>query len=147
MIVPPNPAAISGLVQQEVRMLLKEHRLEPRQLVIIGPASKAKGPLANVSSVDGVPLVDDATLWREGKGVLCSTARSFKGLEADVVILCDFSGLGSLFTVSDLYVALTRARSHLIIVAHDRAAKESLDEALAAAIAKAPRRERVTAVG
>ena len=55
--------------------------------------------------------------------------------EADVVILCDFSGLGSLFTVSDLYVALTRARSHLIIVAHDRAAKESLDAALAAAIA------------
>jgi hypothetical protein len=136
VIVPPNPMAISGLVQQEVRVLLREHRLEPRQLVIIGPASKAKGPLASVSSVDGVPLVDDATLWREGKGVLCSTARSFKGLEADVVILCDFSGLGSLFTMSDLYVALTRARSHLIIVAHDRAAKESLDAALAAAIAE-----------
>ena len=67
--------------------------------------------------------------------MLVTTARSFKGLEADVVILCDFSGLGNLFTVSDLYVALTRARSHLIIVAHDRAAKESLDAALAAAIA------------
>jgi len=55
----------------------------------------------------------------------------FQGLEADVVILSDFSGLGSLFTVSDLYVALTRARSHLIIIAHDRAAKERLDAALA----------------
>ena len=127
--------AISGLVQQEVRTLLKEHRLEPRQIAIIGPASKAKSPLASVTSVDGVALVDDASLWREGKGVLCSTARSFKGLEADVVILCDFSGLGSLFTVSDLYVALTRARSHLIIIVHDRAARESLDAALAAAIA------------
>jgi ATP-dependent exoDNAse (exonuclease V) alpha subunit len=86
-------------------------------------------------SIDGIPLIDDASLWRQGKGVLCSTARSFKGLEADVVIVCDFSGLSSLFTVSDLYVALTRARSHLIIVAHDRAAKERLDAALAAAIA------------
>ena len=80
-------------------------------------------------------MVDDAAAWRDGKGILCSTARSFKGLEADVVILCDFSGLGNLFTVSDFYVALTRARSHLVIVAHDRTAKESLDVALAAATA------------
>jgi hypothetical protein len=136
IIVPPNAAAISGLVQQEVRLLLKEHRLEPRQIAIIGPASKVKGPLAHVSSIDGVPLVDDATLWREHKGVLCTTARSFKGLEADVVILCDFSGLGNLFNVSDLYVALTRARSHLVIVAHDRTAKEVLDPAMAAAISE-----------
>jgi hypothetical protein len=135
LIVPSVPNAISGLAQHEVRTLLKEHRLEPRQIAIIGPASKAKGPLASVASVDGVALVDDASLWRAGKGVLCSTARSFKGLEADVVILCDFSGLGSLFTVSDLYVALTRARSHLIIIVHDRAAREGLDAALAAAIA------------
>ena len=108
---------------------------ESRQIAILGPASKAKGPLATVSAIDGVPLIDDASQWRDGKGILFSTARSFKGLEADVVILCDFSGLGSLFTVSDLYVALTRARSHLVIVAHDRAAKETLDVALAAAVA------------
>ena len=123
-----------------MRSLLKEHRLEPRQIAIIGPASKAKGPLAAVNAIDGVPLIDDASAWREGKGILCSTARSFKGLEADVVILCDFSGLGTLFTVSDLYVALTRARSHLVIVAHDRVAKESLNVALAAAIADGCRR-------
>ena len=135
MIVPSNPAAISGLVQAEVRTLLKDHRLELRQIAIIGPASKAKGPLSNVVNIDGIPLIEDAASWREGRGILCSTARSFKGLEADVVILCDFSGVGHLFTVSDLYVALTRARSFLIIVAHDRAAKERLDKALVAAIA------------
>jgi hypothetical protein len=135
IITPSNPAAISGLVTQEVRALLMDHRLEPRQIAIIGPASKTKGPLANVTAVDGVPLIEDAAQWRGGGGVLCSTARSFKGLEADVVILADFSGLGGLFTISDLYVALTRARSHLIVVAHDRAARESLDAALAAAIA------------
>jgi hypothetical protein len=135
LIVPQSPAAISGLVQQELRALIADHRLEPRQIAILGPASKAKGPLANVNAVDGVALIDDAAAWRQGKGVLVTTARSFKGLEADVVILCDFSGLGNLFTVCDLYVALTRARSHLIIVAHDRNAKESLDAALAAAIA------------
>jgi hypothetical protein len=134
-IVPQSPAAISGLVQREVKSLLKEHRLEPRQIAIIGPASKVKGPLRAVEAIDGVSLIDDAAAWRDGKGILCTTTRSFKGLEADVVVLCDFSGIGSFFTVSDLYVALTRARSHLVIVAHDRTAKESLDVALAAAIA------------
>lgn len=135
IITPPSPAAVSGLVQQEVRVLLREHHLEPRQIAILGPASKSRGPLASVVAIDGVQLVEDASRWREGQGILCSTARRFKGLEADVVIIADFSGLGRLFTVSDLYVALTRARSHLIIVAHDRAAKESLDAARAAAIA------------
>lgn len=135
LLVPQSPAAISGLVQQEVRSLLKDHRLDPSQIAIIGPAGRTKGPLATVSTIDGIPLIDDASLWRRGQGVLYSTARSFKGLEADVVILCDFSGLGSFFTVSDLYVALTRARSHLVIVAHDRRSKESLDDALAAAAA------------
>jgi len=135
VITPQSPAAIGGLIQQEVRGLLRDHRLDPRQIAILGPTGKAKGPLAAVAHIDGTPLIDDASQWRQGKGVLVTTARSFKGLEADVVVLADLPKFGALFTVSDLYVALTRARSHLIIVAHDRAARESLDAALAVAIA------------
>lgn len=135
IITPKDPTAITGLIQQELRSLLNEHRLSPQQIAIIGPAGKARGPLAKITDVDEVPLVEDARKWREGGGVLVTTARSFKGLEADVVILADFSGLGGLFTVSDLYVALTRARSHLIIVAHDRASREQIDGAISAAIA------------
>lgn len=135
IITPKDPTAISGLIQQELRSLVGEHRLTPRQIAIIGPAGKARGPLGSVTAVDGVPLVEDARVWREGGGILVTTARSFKGLEADVVVLADFSGLGGLFTVCDLYVALTRARSHLIIVAHDRAAREQIDSAISAAVA------------
>lgn len=135
IITPKDPTAILGLIQQELRSLLTEHRLSPRQIAIIGPAGKARGPLGSVTAVDGVPLVEDARAWREGGGILVTTARSFKGLEADVVILADFSGLGGLFTVCDLYVALTRARSHLIIVTHDRAAREQIDSAISAAVA------------
>ncbi len=135
VITPVTPAAISGLIQQELRVLLSEHRLAPQQIAILGPTSKSKGPLAAVHAIEGVPLIEDAAHWRMGGGILVSTARSFKGLEADVVLLADFSRLGSFFTVSDLYVALTRARSHLIIVAHDRVAREQLDTAVSAAIA------------
>lgn len=135
IILPRSPAAISGLVQHEVRTLLSEHRLEPRQIAVIGPAGRAKGPLASVAAIGGIPVVDSAAEWREGKALLCTTARSFKGLEADVIILCDFAGFGALFTISDLYVAMTRPRSHLIIVARDHSAEAALGGALAAAIA------------
>ncbi|MEA2906276.1 MAG: hypothetical protein QOI12_3663 [Alphaproteobacteria bacterium] len=135
IIVPQSPAAISGLIQQEVRTLFSEHLLEPRQIALVGPAGHSKGPLANVYSISDVPVVDSATEWREGKGLLCTTARSFKGLEADVIILYDFAGLGPLFTMSDLYVAMTRPRSYLIIIARDRSTKLSLEKALAVAIA------------
>lgn len=139
IIVPQTPAAISGLVQQEVRSLIIDHRLDPRQIALIGPAGHAKGPLAGVSNIDGVEIVDSAEDWRRGKGILCTTARSFKGLEADVVILYDFAGLSTLFTTSDLYVAMTRARSYLIIVARDRAAKSTFDAARQAALSTGSR--------
>lgn len=135
IITPNDPTAMAGLVQQEVRALLTEHRLKASQIAILGPAAKARGPLAKVPSIDGVPLIEDAGTWRNGGGILVTTTRSFKGLESDVVILVDFSGLGGLFTVGDLYVALTRPRSHLIIVARDRAAREKIDSAIAAASA------------
>ena len=67
MIVPQSPTAISGLVQQEVRSLLKDHRLEPRQIAILGPASKAKGPLASVTAVDGETVTIDGNHPLAGK--------------------------------------------------------------------------------
>lgn len=135
IVTASSPTQVGGLVQQEVRSLLRDHYLSPRQIVLIGPTSRAKGSLAGCSKVVDVPLVESAAIWREGNGILCTTARKFKGLEADVVILYDFAGLGALFTASDLYVAMTRARSHLVVIARDRSGKPILDSALAAALA------------
>jgi len=54
--------------------------------------------------------------WRQGKGVLITTARAFKELEADVVVLHDVGALSSYFAAFDLYVACTRARFMLIVL-------------------------------
>ncbi|MBY5340437.1 nuclease-related domain-containing DEAD/DEAH box helicase [Rhizobium leguminosarum] len=133
VIVPPNASALSGLVQQELRSLLKEHRLAPKQIAVLAPTQRQNGPLSQVHAINGIPFTSDAAAWRANSGILWSTARSFKGLEADVILLCGFPGLGDVFTVSDLYVALTRARSHLVIVPRDRTAREILDHAIAVA--------------
>ena len=133
LIVPQTPPAIGGLVLNELRDLLGAHRLEPRQIVVISPSTHANGPLSAAAGVDRTAFVDSALDWRKGKGILLTTARRFKGLEADAVVLCDFAGIGGSFTLRDLYVALTRARSHLVIVAHDRRSAEVFDVAIAAA--------------
>lgn len=123
----------SGLVVEEVRRLLKNDELAPQQIALIGPAAKSKSTLSDVDEVDGVKLVTDAELWRRGGGVLVTTARSFKGLEADAVLIYDLGGFSDLFTRADLYVACTRAKHVLVALSYDGATREVLDHAISAA--------------
>lgn len=129
LIAAPTREAVAGIVQNEIKRLLGDHRLSPNQIVLIGPQAWKNGVLGKWSKIADVPLTDSAAAWREGKGLLCTTARRFKGLEADVVVLYDPVGLGPLFTASDLYVAVTRARGHLLIVAADSAFSQALHAA------------------
>jgi hypothetical protein len=128
----PSMASEAGIVLAEVRQLLQKG-IKPPQLALIGPSSHAKGSLADHSEVAGVPLIDDAIDWRRGAGVLVTTARAFKGLEADVVIVYGLSGFGALFTPIDLYVAWTRARHRLVLVCQSGEVRATAEAALAAA--------------
>jgi hypothetical protein len=126
------PAQEAGLVAAELRRLLETEQVKPSQIVLIGPAAKERGSLKGLNEVSGVKIVTSAADWRNGKGVLCSTARSFKGLEADIVIVYDLAALGLGFTQADLYVACSRARHVLILVTHDERIRSVLEEAEAA---------------
>lgn len=123
-----------GLVDQQVAWLVRQG-LGPSQIAIIGPASLGAGPLAGADRVGGQPLTAEAAEWREGDAVLCTTARAFKGLEADAVVLYDVERIDTWFTDADLYVACTRARHILIVIAHGKALwariKAAVDEVVA----------------
>ena len=71
-----------------------------------------------------------------GHGVLVTTARSFKGLEADVVLLYDLSDFGRSFRLEDLYVACTRARVMLVAVVHGAKCRKVIESALTASEAQ-----------
>ena len=77
--------------------------------------------------------------------MLVTTARAFKGLEADVVIAYGLSGFHALFTITDFYVAWTRARHRLVLVCQAGevrvAAEFALGEAERAMVAEGPSRE------
>jgi hypothetical protein len=120
----------AGLVLAEVRQLLRQG-IKPQQIAIIGPTTHAKGSLSHHLEADEVPLIDDAADWRRGTGILITTARAFKGLEADVVIAYGLSAFGSLFTPTDLYVAWTRARHRLVLVCQAGEVRAAVESALA----------------
>lgn len=122
-----------GLVLQELRTLLQREGVTPQQIAVLGPAARDKGSLAGVSDIDGVPLVTSALLWRSGGGVLVTTARSFKGLEAEVVVLYDLGGFGPFFKREDLYVSCTRAKALLVAIVHGEQCREVIAVAQAAA--------------
>ncbi|MCA1791322.1 MAG: ATP-binding domain-containing protein [Thioalkalivibrio sp.] len=122
---------------QELRSLLQREDVAPRQIAVIGPAAKENGSLSDLTNIEGVPVVTSAEEWRDGNGVLITTARSFKGLEAEVVVLYDLDGLGRLFRREDLYVACTRAKVLLIAVVHGDQCREVIAAAQAVSEAQA----------
>lgn len=125
-----STSAEAGLVLSEIRQLLRQG-IKPQQIALIGPSAYAKGALARHAEVEGAPLIDDANDWRHGAGLLVTTARAFKGLEADVVIAYGLSAFGALFTRTDLYVAWTRARHRLILVCQAGEVRAAVEAALA----------------
>ena len=130
LIKAPSQASMKGLVLSEVRKLLEREDVSPRQIALVGPAAHRTGSLADVNAIEGIPLVDDASAWQEGESLLVTTARSFKGLEADVVVLYDLSGFSRFFTRADLYVACTRPRAALIALCVDGDCRDALEEAV-----------------
>lgn len=104
--------------------------LTPDRIVLLGPSSKERGSLAEVERVGGVALTTSTAEWRDGNAVLVTTARKFKGLEADAVIVFDLGGLTEGFSEADLYVACTRAVYWLELIVHDEEVRRRLREAL-----------------
>jgi hypothetical protein len=128
-----NERQQKGLAIEEIRRLLRQESISPSQIALIGASAKRNGSLVDVEEVDGTPLVTGAEAWRDGGGILVTTARSFKGLEADVVILYDLGEFGRLFKREDLYVACTRARVLLIAIVHGVQCRAVMEAAAAAA--------------
>jgi hypothetical protein len=63
--------------------------------------------------------VADLAAWRGGRGILFATVRGFKGLEADTLVIVDVQAPGTKFTASDSYVACSRAKHLLCLVASE----------------------------
>ena len=79
---------------------------------------------ATISNVDGIPIVDIRDIEGEAEGcIIYSTVHSYKGMESSAVILCGLSDITSHEQKSLVYVGMSRARSHLVLLVHNKIKK------------------------
>lgn len=101
-------------LRQRIHHLLVEERLLPHQVVIL--SAHRRGWLQTGIRYGAFTLTER---WPPGPGeIFWTTVHRFKGLESPVVILAqlDAGAFPDLPTVA--YVGMSRARSHLIVLAH-----------------------------
>ena len=100
-----------------VQEWVKKDNIQPRQIAILSPYRQDNTIMANLRVIARVPLVSSVDEWNRNEGILVATIRSFKGLEADIVVLIDAPPVNEkpVFQTSDYYVAVSRAK-HLLKV-------------------------------
>jgi len=110
----------AAAVEQQLKEWVKDGKLSTSQVAILSPY-RPDGPACSVGNrprLAGLPVTTQPAAWRAGNGILIATIRSFKGLEADAVILTDVGMPDEeTFSVADLYVACSRAKHFLTIYA------------------------------
>ena len=86
------------------------------QIMVISSHKRSRSCLADVSRLNGYPLVDFNPPG-EDDTIAFSSLHRVKGLESDVVIFCDVDGGEPYCSRSNQYVAVSRAR-HLLYIVH-----------------------------
>jgi superfamily I DNA/RNA helicase len=105
-------------VEKQLKDWIRDGHLKPSQVAVLSPY-RPDGDgcsVGNRPKLAGLPVTNDPSRWRDGEGLLVTTIRSFKGLEADAVILTDVNQPSEgVLSISDLYVASSRAKHFLTI--------------------------------
>jgi superfamily I DNA and RNA helicase len=105
------------ICEQIVGEWVGKGKLKPSQIAIQSPHSWKNSSFADVKKIRDIPLTDSLDKWKAAEGLLFKTIRSFKGLEADAVVVIDVPRTDIMphFKSADLYVACSRAK-HLLAV-------------------------------
>ena len=115
-----SPSEQEEQVKKAIQYLVEEEKIKPERIVLLTthapenagfPPNKRMGNLTLVEWSDGTKV--------EG-GMRVSSVHRFKGLESGVVILTGLEDNDPDWLNPLLYVACSRARTHLIVIAHER---------------------------
>ena len=118
----PDDGKRLDYVKKLITNLIKKEGLNPSQIAILSPWRKGNTCLSDIKNIGRTPITNSIEAWGKGNGVLCTTIRAFKGLEADVLLLIDIPNPGEhrVFGLSDYYVGCSRAKSVLYVIAKQK---------------------------
>lgn len=106
---------VEDVLAHVVTRLVEEQSIDPREITVLTPRSQGRSTL-----LEGMSLGPARLTWKDGTSsstVQVSTIHSWKGLESPIVIVAETEGLRSHHLGDALiYVALSRAKHHLIVL-------------------------------
>lgn len=108
-----NEMAEKQILKQIVKRMVNEENVNPKNITILTPKSYDRSALK-----DGFKIGDLQLSWehRDQQRIHCSTIHSFKGLESPVIILVELEMLHPEKRKELLYIGISRARNHLVII-------------------------------
>jgi hypothetical protein len=112
-------------VARIVKRLCAQEEIAPQDVVILSGHGVEKSRVYNEWSDGPYELTRETEA--AGKKIFFSSIRGFKGLEARVVILCELESLHADSREQQLYVGISRGRTHCIIVESPSSAQEAVD--------------------
>jgi hypothetical protein len=112
----------ADIVKAEIGKLLKSGLKYGDIVVLSTRRLSASGALGADSSgsFDLVDVTENETIKLQPKQVAFSTVHAFKGMEATAVIVCDIESVKTDEARSIVYVGMSRAKSHLVVLANNK---------------------------
>lgn len=105
------------LLNDLIHELIKKHKVPVDDIVVLSPYKYDSDRLRIKDLIDNDKKLFTASMVKKGEGkIRVGTIQAFKGLEADVVILCGIDGHMPACSPANLYVGATRARSILYVI-------------------------------
>ena len=95
--------------------------LKPQDIVLLSTRKLENSVLNQLTNVMGVQFskITDVGL-ENNKTIFYSTVQAFKGLESSVIILTDLNAIKTDYDRSLVYIGMSRAKSHLILLANNK---------------------------
>ncbi len=114
---------VPAQLRERVRRLVHSERVARSAVVVLSPRRLEKSCLAGAAQQAGLTLVADREP-ASAEELRYATLQSFKGLEADVVLLVDVDLEHKTSAPANLYVAFSRARHRLVVWAKEAQAAQ-----------------------
>ena len=111
--VPVNQTPIQHL-ERIVKDLVTKQGVLPEQIVVLTPHSKKNSSLAHTSEIAGVSIKSDP--MDRGNAIVHATIPSYKGMDADVVLLVDIDASDPRCSAAHQYVGMSRAKHRLFVL-------------------------------
>lgn len=101
-------------LQKILKRLIHQEGLAPSDIVVLSPVGQQRSVIPEGYTIGNLKLSWGETASQQT--VCCSTIHGYKGLESPVVILCELEKAYAGKRDELLYVGMSRARNHLVVV-------------------------------